>query len=128
MARRRERGCPCGLPATYDACCGRFHRGEAAPSAELLMRSRYTAFVRGDAEHLMATWHATTRPPGIGFEPGLRWTGLQVLEAEGGLLDTVGTVRYRARFVRGGVPGALEEHSRFRRDGGRWTYVGPVQS
>ena len=24
--------CPCGLPARYDACCGRFHRVELDPA------------------------------------------------------------------------------------------------
>ena len=46
MGRRRDRGCPCGLPAAYDRCCGRFLAGAAAPTAELLMRSRYTAYAR----------------------------------------------------------------------------------
>lgn len=41
--------CPCrgaadALP--YTACCGRYHAGQPAPTAEALMRSRYSAFVR----------------------------------------------------------------------------------
>jgi SEC-C motif-containing protein len=41
--------CPCGLPATYFSCCGRYHQGEQAgraPTPEALMRSRYSAFVK----------------------------------------------------------------------------------
>ena len=65
--------CPCGLPAPYDACCGRFHRGEsAAPTAELLMRSRYAAFVVGDAGYLRDTWHPSTRPRHVDLDPGER--------------------------------------------------------
>ena len=41
--------CPCGLGEDYGSCCGRFHHGAAAPAAELLMRSRYSAFAVGDA-------------------------------------------------------------------------------
>ena len=126
MARGRERGCPCGLPAVYDACCGRWHSGAAAPTAELLMRSRYSAYAVGDAAHLMATWHPSTRPAGVGLDPDLRWTGLEVLEAAGGLLDTAGTVHFRAHHLRRGVAGVLEERSRFARHGGRWVYVAPV--
>ena len=126
MARRRDPACPCGLPADYDECCGRFHRGEAAPSTELLMRSRYSAFVVGDARYLLTTWHPSTRPASIGFQPGLRWAGLEVLDAAGELLDTIGTVHYRAHWVRGDVTGVVDERSRFRRYVGRWTYVGPV--
>ena len=121
MARRR-RGCPCGLPETYDACCGRFHRGEAtAPTPELLMRSRYTAFAVGDAGYLLSTWHPSTRPPTLDLADGPTWTGLEVLEATGGLLDTTGVVRFRASSD----AGVLEERSRFVRDGGRWSYFGP---
>ena len=127
MGRRRDRGCPCGLPAAYEQCCGRFHAGEAAPTAELLMRSRYTAYAREDAAHLLSSWHSSTRPASLGLDPGLRWTRLHVVETSaGGLLDTVGTVRFRAHHVRQGVPGVLEEHSRFGREDGRWVYVGPV--
>src|SRR5689334_8384056 len=77
--------CPCGLPAPYDACCGRFHRGAAAaPTAELLMRSRYSAFVVEDRDYLRATWDPGTRPRRIELGPGDRWTGLEVLGATGG--------------------------------------------
>ena len=128
MGRRRDRGCPCGLPAAYDRCCGRFSRGEAAPTAELLMRSRYTAYARQDAAHLLASWHCSTRPAGLAFDPDQRWTRLEVVEAVGGgLLDTAGTVHFRAAHVRGGAAGVLEEHSRFVREQGRWVYLGPVR-
>ena len=127
MGRRRGRGCPCGLPASYDRCCGRFAAGAAAPTAELLMRSRYSAYARQDVAHLLATWHPSTRPAVLVLDDGLRWTRLEVLGTSGGgLLDTTGTVRFRASHVRQGVVGVLEEDSRFGREDGRWTYVGPV--
>ena len=128
MARRRPpstaarpAGCPCGLPQVYDACCGAFHRGEAtAPTAERLMRSRYTAFAVGDAAYLLATWHPSTRPPALDLDPTLRWTRLEVLSASGGLLDVDGVVHFRAHSS----AGVVEERSRFVRDGGRWSYLG----
>ncbi len=36
--------CPCGLGDDYEACCRRLHAGSPAPTAEALMRSRYSAF------------------------------------------------------------------------------------
>ena len=40
--------CPCLSGDTYGACCGRYHSGAAtAPTAEALMRSRYSAFAVG---------------------------------------------------------------------------------
>ena len=115
--------CPCDLPATYDACCGRFHRGQAsAPTAELLMRSRYAAFAVGDADYLRATWDPSTRAARVELDPG-EWTRLEVLGATGGrLFDAAGTVAFRAHH-RGGM---VAEDSAFRREGGRWYYVGPV--
>ena len=112
--------CPCGLPATYDACCGRFHAGAAAPTPELLMRSRYSAFAVGQAAYLLQTWHPTTRPPSV--ETGGGWLRLEVLSASGGLLDAEGEVHFRAHHV----TGVQEERSRFVRDLGRWSYLGPL--
>lgn len=116
--------CPCGLPAPYPECCGRYHHGGAgAPTAEALMRSRYTAFVRGDASYLRATWDPATRPRRVTTDPGTVWTGLDVLgRTGGGLFDAEGTVEFRAHHAGGEVA----ERSRFRREGGRWLYVGPA--
>ena len=58
--------CPCGSGAPYADCCGRWHAGPLhlqAPSAEALMRSRYSAFVLARPDYLLATWHPSTRPP-----------------------------------------------------------------
>jgi SEC-C motif domain protein len=86
------------------------------------MRSRYSAFVRGDA-YLLASWHPSTRPARLELDPRVRWEGLDVLEASGGVFDTHGTVEFRARHA-GGVQ---HERSRFRREGGRWYYVDGTQ-
>lgn len=117
--------CGCGLPAPYDDCCGRFHRGDAtAPTAERLMRSRFSAFGVGDEAYLLRTWHPSTRPPRIDFDPALRWQRLEILRTSGGgLLDTEGTVHFRAHYVRRKRPGHLEENSRFVLRDGAWLYV-----
>ncbi|MFE6551333.1 YchJ family protein [Streptomyces sp. NPDC057746] len=113
--------CPCGLPGPYEGCCGRFHAGAAAaPTAEALMRSRYSAFVKGDAGYLLRTWHPGTRPERLDLDPGTRWTGLEVLETSAGsAFHTTGTVTFRASY-RGG---SLQERSRFERLDGAWVYV-----
>ncbi|MEU2356906.1 YchJ family protein [Streptomyces misionensis] len=115
------RTCPCGLPQPYDACCGRFHSGAtSAPTAELLMRSRYCAFVKGNAQYLLRTWHPRTRPERLDLDPRMRWTGLEILDTDGGsAFHTTGTVTFRASY-RGG---ALHERSRFERVDGAWVYV-----
>ena len=125
--------CPCGgRPAgsPYRACCGRYteHLADTpAPDAQALMRSRYTAFVRGDAAYLQATWHTSTRPAGLELERGIQWLGLDV-RAHRVLDDTHAEVEFVARSRLGGGPARrLHERSRFvrEREGGveRWFYV-----
>jgi SEC-C motif domain protein len=123
--------CPCGRvdarrrPLSYAACCGVFlddWDGHPAPDAEALMRSRYTAFVRGRTDYLLATWHPRTRPPELTLEPGLQWLGLEVrqhrpLDADHAEVEFVARSRLTGRGQR------LHERSRFVREGGRWFYV-----
>jgi SEC-C motif-containing protein len=120
--------CPCLSGDTYDECCGRFHAGRAhAPTAEQLMRSRYSAFSVGDVEYLRRTWHPRTRPADLELDPSVRWTRLDVLDVRGGgPFDTEGTVEFRAYHRLDGVPGSQHEVSRFVREDGRWLYVEPV--
>jgi SEC-C motif-containing protein len=121
MAAMTTPSCPCGLPEPYEKCCGRFHMGAAAaPTAEALMRSRYSAFVRLDAGYLLRTWHPGTRPRRLDLDPGMRWTGLEILDTTGGsAFHSTGTVTFRASY-RGG---SLHERSRFERVDGAWVYV-----
>lgn len=129
MSRRvPAAGCHCGLPASYQDCCARFHRGESsAATAELLMRSRFSAFAVGDEAYLLRTWHPAGRPPRVDLDKKLRWVRLEVLEtADGNVFHTEGTVRFRAHYLDRGRPGQLDEHSRFVRLDGRWVYAGVV--
>lgn len=112
--------CPCTPDTRYDQCCGPLHAGEPAPSAEQLMRSRYSAYVLGLDAYLLASWHPQTRPSRLALEP-LRWLGLQVRRhASAG--DTA-SVEFVARYKTGGKAHRLHECSRFRREGGRWYYL-----
>jgi SEC-C motif domain protein len=102
-----------------------FHRGDAvAPTAERLMRSRYSAYAIGEPEYLLATWHPSTRPASLELDPELHWYRLDILgRTRGGMLDTEGTVEFRASFRIDGQPGSQHESSRFVRDAGRWYYM-----
>lgn len=116
--------CPCGLPRAYDDCCACLHRGEPAPDAEALMRSRYSAYVLGLEGYLLETWHPSTRPARLDLDAGPRpkWLGLKVLGHEacdGGQA----TVTFVARYKVGGRAHRLRETSRFVREDGRWYYL-----
>ncbi|HSV59305.1 MAG TPA: YchJ family metal-binding protein [Variovorax sp.] len=134
--------CPCGRkdakgrPQGYAQCCGRYldhFDTTPAPDAESLMRSRYSAFVRERGDYLLATWHASQRPPGIDFEPGTRWLGLDVnwhkpIDAEHAQVEFVARLRDA-----GGRATRLRERSRFVREADesgrvRWYYVDAVDS
>jgi SEC-C motif-containing protein len=117
--------CPCGSGNALHECCGRWIDGPlrlGAPDALSLMRSRYTAYVLERADYLLDTWHPSTRPPQLGFEPGLRWLGLQVRGHRSTGPDTA-EVAFVARSKAGGRAHRLIELSRFRRECGRWVYV-----
>jgi SEC-C motif-containing protein len=122
--------CPCGSARPYDRCCGRLHRGEAqAATAEQLMRSRFAAFALGDAPYLLESWHPSSRPRRVRFDPDRHWVQLEVLATEGGgMLDAEGTVEFVAHHRRGDQVGELHEVSLFVRDEGRWRYLGPVDA
>ncbi len=117
--------CPClsGLP--YDECCGAFHSGTyAPPTAERLMRSRYSAYVKNLPHYLLRTWHPTTRPVELVLDPRLRWYRLDILaRTRGGMLDTEGTVEFRASYRMQTEKGAQHEVSSFVKENGRWFYV-----
>ena len=114
--------CDCGSSKSYAACCGRLHLGAPAPDAEALMRSRYSAFSRGDAAYLRRSWAAETRPAVVELDPAQTWTGLKILRHER-LGEDAARVRFVAAWRRGARTGRLTETSRFRREGPGWVYI-----
>lgn len=120
--------CPCGSGRAYADCCQPLIDNlRQADTAEELMRSRYSAFALGDADHLFRTWHPATRPKDV--DPGaLSWEGLEILDTDGGgVADDEGVVEFLAHFRSGtgrrSTPGRLHERSRFGRRAGRWFYL-----
>ncbi|WP_299038691.1 YchJ family protein [uncultured Pseudokineococcus sp.] len=120
--------CPCGWGEPYAACCRPLHRQEGeAPTAEALMRSRYSAFAVGDAPHLRRTWHAGARPDELDLDEDVRWLHLAVLDVErGGPFDDEGVVEFEAVARVDGRRHVQRERSAFVREGGRWLYAGPA--
>lgn len=116
--------CPCDDNREYAQCCGRWHAGLTeglhAPTPEALMRSRYSAYVLGLIDYLLATWHPGTAPGELELPP-LKWLGLEVRNAleQGG----AGVVEFVARCRDGGRAQRLHETSRFVRQEGRWFYI-----
>jgi SEC-C motif domain protein len=87
------------------------------------MRSRYTAYVLCNEAYLLDTWHPSTRPRHIAFDPQQRWLGLKLTEVKV-TGAAAAEVEFIARYRIGGDTAArLHERSRFVRDAGRWLYV-----
>ena len=87
------------------------------------MRSRYSAFVLRNEPYLLASWHPSTRPTSVPFEPQPKWLGLKVVSSRA--LDPAhAEVEFIARFrIGGGSAARLHERSRFVRENDRWFYV-----
>jgi len=122
------KACHCGSGKKFDKCCGPFLAGkEQPPTAEALMRSRYTAYVVEDYPYVLRTCHASTRPDDDEFDDStsVKWTGLEIIETEaGGEGDDEGTVEFIARYQapEGGDLGMHEKGS-FVREDGQWFYL-----
>ena len=126
MSAKPSQDCPCCSGRPYADCCSRYHAGPlrlAAPDAEALMRSRYSAFALGLHDYLLQTWHPGTRPAAIGpIPPGVKWLGMEVRGTRR-IDDDHAQVEFVARSRIDGRGQRLHETSRFVRQGGRWYYV-----
>ncbi|MFE6919408.1 YchJ family protein [Nocardia sp. NPDC057663] len=117
--------CPCRRGEPFDRCCGPILAGtRPAPTAETLMRSRYTAYVVGDTDYLLRSWHPNTRPADLELDPGQRWLFLEIVGIQrGGPFDDNGTVEFIAHYKLDGVRDAMHELSTFVRVDGAWVYL-----
>lgn len=124
MGQQKETPCPCGSGKGYALCCGRYHGETNAPTAEALMRSRYSAYTMARAHYLLDTWHASTRPDELDLENerSTRWIGLDIKRCEQTGPESA-TVEFVARYKIAGRAYRLHEISRFVREEGRWYYV-----
>jgi SEC-C motif-containing protein len=116
--------CPCDSSKTYADCCSPWHtgltQGVFAPTPEALMRSRYSAYVLGMIDYLLATWHPSTSPGELELSP-VKWLGLEVRHAQA--TGDAGVVEFVARYRDNGRGVRLHEISRFVREDAGWLYI-----
>jgi SEC-C motif-containing protein len=120
--------CPCGSGKSFDQCCQPYHGGEIAPTAEALMRSRYSAFATQKMAYLDETYHPSVRTESSGTleesAMAVKWLGLEILSTDaGGEDDNEGFVDFVAKYQQKGHQHAMRERSRFVKEDGRWYYV-----
>ncbi len=118
--------CPCHSGTAYTDCCQALHAGAAAPNAERLMRSRYSAYALKLPDYILDTWHATTRPASLSLAElnGIKWLKLQVLsyrQTDASHAEVAFVATYQSGQQK---KSHLEEHSLFECVNGRWLYLG----
>ena len=122
------KACPCTSALPYADCCAPFHRGAREPSTpEALMRSRFSAYARGEAEYLWRTLHADHADRAAPKEDVLRavkhasvtykYMRLHILDAK------EAQVLFRANVFEKGKDGSFIELSTFAHDGTGWRYI-----
>ncbi len=125
LMNKQSTNCPCGSNKPYIACCALYVDGNTlAPTAEALMRSRYTAYTLLREDYLLATWHTSTRPSSLDLaaDAATKWIGLEVKRHEQQDVNHA-IVEFVARYKVNGRAHRLHEVSRFVREDGRWFYV-----
>jgi SEC-C motif-containing protein len=118
--------CPCRSGKIFSECCGPFLAGESvSPTAETLMRSRFSAFQLRNPEYLQSTWDPVKRPKHLCLEQDARtWSNLEVVKTVGGAdSDERGVVEFKAKYELGEDTYLFHEISRFTRHDGRWFYL-----
>jgi SEC-C motif-containing protein len=125
--------CPCGSQNNgklLAQCCEPYLQGQlSAPTAEALMRSRYSAYCLKNIDYLLNTHHPTqhesnSRRQIAASANGVTWLGLTIIFTEAGQPeDQTGVVEFVARYQEGRYICQLHERSRFLKEQGKWFYL-----
>ena len=97
--------CPCGSEKDYSECCGPYHEGASKPeTAELLMRARYSAFVKNQVQFIADTHVPETEDFNIEeareWATNSEWKGLEIVSTKnGGKDDIAGVVEFKALYA-----------------------------
>jgi SEC-C motif-containing protein len=122
--------CPCGSQKEYKECCGKYISGQRnAPTAEALMRSRYSAYVKKAFPYIYETYHSDTKQHFTlasieAQSEQIEWLGLKIISTEEGLEnDEKGVVTFSAGHRLNDKNHYLNERSYFSRENGVWRYL-----
>lgn len=122
--------CPCGSEQAYGQCCDPFISGnQPAPTAEALMRSRYSAYVKNEIDYILDTTHTRhrsdfNREDTEAWSRRADWLSLEIIRTEnGGAVDEQGIVEFVARYRDKGRMCQHHEVAEFKKEGQRWFFV-----
>ena len=125
-----DNNCPCGSDRTFELCCEPYLLGRLpAPTAEALMRSRYTAYALCSIDYLYKTSGDRVRKE-FDAEGSKRWaeaadwTGLDVLLVEeGGEKDEWGQIEFVAHYTIKEKQFDHHERAEFSKINGHWFFM-----
>ncbi|TXI62611.1 MAG: hypothetical protein E6Q46_08705 [Flavobacterium sp.] len=116
--------CYCGNSLQFQDCCEPYIKGiKNAPTAEALMRSRYSAFATGAADYLVNTTHISKRrlhnkKDILAWSQSNKWLKLEILAS------TETTVTFKAYYLDENLKAQVHyEHSTFKLENDKWFYV-----
>lgn len=121
--------CPCGSGDDYSKCCEKYHKGEIVPSAESLIRSRYSAFAKNNIKYI-----GETHVPGTTdfdeseaqeWATGSTWKKLEIIKTfQGQKEHDKGVVEFKAFYSDSeGKEYCHHEISDFKQIDGKWYYA-----
>lgn len=118
--------CPCGSEKEYSKCCELYHEGrQLPPTAEALMRSRYSAFAKNKMDFLRQTTDPQTIDQ-IDEAANQEWADrakflqLEIINAEE--KGTKGSVEFKATYLVDDEEYVHHEVSTFRKQAGQWFF------
>lgn len=121
--------CSCGSGLDHPSCCAPLLEGSTpAPTAEALMRARYSAYVAGNIDFIMrstlpASRHDSDPEAMRTWAEQAEWTGLEIISTHaGGEDDSQGEVEFIARYKLQGIPQHHHEKSLFVKQDGEWFF------
>lgn len=122
--------CPCGTGLAYAECCEPIIKGQRpAETAEALMRSRYSAYVKVETDYIFESTHPKHREgyDHIGtkeWAEKAEWHGLEIVSTRGGgESDTMGEVEFVARYSEKGQLKVHHELGEFKKEQDTWFFT-----
>ena len=123
------KNCACGSGLAYENCCEPYITGvKLAPTAEALMRSRYSAYVEHAIDYIVDTCTQDEKDridvrQTKNWSEKSKWLGLKILStAKGGPEDSEGIVEFEALYEMDGLRDTHHEKASFKKNDGRWFY------
>jgi SEC-C motif domain protein len=130
MGTNEMTNCLCGSNKSFDECCEPFIKGtNSAPTAEALMRARYSAYATANIDFIERTIHSNARADfdresARKWAEQSQWHGLEILNVTGGKEDDAeGIVEFIATYSQ--KDDRIEHHevATFRKEAETWTFV-----